>query len=292
MNEAEFLKYIKSQKGYSEHTVISYGGDLKSFRIFGEENHLFDSIDRATAKDIRIWISSLKRGDMSSRSVNRKIASLKSFYKYLLRSGDIAVNPAVNISNLKSDKKLPEFIKAEALDILFDSNHFSDDFEGVRDRLIIEMLYGTGLRRAELMSLKPESIDIQQCKLKVLGKNNKERIVPFPEPLQDRIRHYTEFRKEMFPENNDFFITKKGKSIYPKLIWRVVNKYLSYTTGIKQRSPHILRHTYATHLLNSGADINAVKELLGHANLSATQIYTHNTFEHLNSIYKQAHPRA
>ena len=292
MNKAEFLKYLKTQKGYSKHTVTSYGSDLKYFSKFCSENRLCNSIDDANSKTVRKWISSLKQEGMSSRSVNRKIASLKSYFIYLLRRDIIKTNPAENITNLKSAKKLPDFIKEDVLNCLFDGSYFPKNFEGKRDRLIIELLYATGIRRAELTGLKLSNVDTTQSKVKVLGKQNKERIIPYPTPLNKRIKEYIELRKEQTPEDTCFFITEKGKPIYSKLVYRVVKKYLSYSTSLKKKSPHILRHTYATHLLNNGADINAVKELLGHANLSATQIYTHNTFERLTNIYKQAHPRA
>jgi integrase/recombinase XerC len=288
----DFLKNIESRKAYSEHTVVSYAADLKKFEAFCKETKQSSNPDYADSKLIRKWISSLKQSGLASRTVNRKIAALKSYYAYLLRNGLIEANPVENISNLRANKMLPDFIKQEALDLLLDGQYFPDDFEGIRDRLIIEMLYATGMRRAEIIDLSISDIDMAQSRILVSGKGQKQRIVPYPSQLNARIKAYLELRKQHTPEDTHFFITKKGKAAYPKLIYRSVRKYLVYITELKKKSPHILRHTYATHLLNNGADINAVKELLGHAGLSATQVYTHNTFERLTQIYKQAHPRA
>jgi integrase/recombinase XerC len=288
----DFLKHIESRKAYSEHTVASYAADLKKFEAFCKETKQSSNPDNADSKLIRKWISSLKQSGLASRTVNRKIAALKSYYAYLLRNGLIHSNPAENISNLRANKMLPDFIKQDALDLLLDGKYFPDDFEGIRDRLIIEMLYATGMRRAEIIELSVSDIDISQSRILITGKGQKQRIVPYPSQLNTRIKEYLELREQHTPEDSHFFITKKGKAAYPKLIYRSVKKYLVYITKLKKKSPHILRHTYATHLLNNGADINAVKELLGHAGLSATQVYTHNTFERLTQIYKQAHPRA
>ncbi len=210
-----------------------------------------------------------------------------------MREGIVKSNPVAKIIRPKLEKKLPEFVSEENINILLDSNDlFEDDFEGVRNKLIIEILYGTGIRRAELIGMKISDIDTDKTTIKVTGKGNKQRIIPFPKIFLPLIRKYLELRSEIISETDALFLTKTGRVIYPNLVYRVVTKNIAYVSSLKKRSPHTLRHSYATHLLNNGADINAVKELLGHAGLSATQIYTHNTFEKLNKIYKQAHPRA
>lgn len=292
MRTDDFLRYLETRKAYSLNTIVAYKNDLEKFAAFCTHQVNTPDIDKSDSKTIRKWISFLKQEGYSSISVNRKIAALKAYYAFLQRQAIIRNNPAENISNLRTEKKLPDFIKQEAFDTLLDGQYFPDDFEGYRDRLLIEMLYATGMRRAEVLNLRIQDIDTENARVRVSGKGNKERIVPYPAQLNQRIRIYSELRKEQSPDDTHFFITKKGKAVYPKLIYRTVNKYLGYITDLKKRSPHIIRHTYATHLLNNGAGINAVKELLGHADLSATQIYTHTTFERLTKIYKQAHPRA
>ncbi len=295
MHKKQFLKYIEYQKKYSPHTVNSYATDLNDFYSFCISNNLTESESEIVSdyKTIRKWIAFLSSQSLSSKTVNRKLSTLRSFYNFLLREKLITFNPVLKITRLKTEKKLPGFISEEKMDILQTGIDFSDNFEGVRNRLMVEMLYGTGIRRAELINLLLKDVDTRKKNIKVTGKRNKQRIIPFPDNLSDVINKYLILRNEVLNNNNEyFFITKKGNKIYPNLVYRTVNKYIGLISTQKKRSPHTLRHTYATHLLNNGADINAVKELLGHANLSATQIYTHNTFEKLNKIYKQAHPRA
>ncbi len=288
----DFLNYLKTIKGYSEHTISAYRNDLCAFDEFFKRESEQKNINQADTKFIRHWISRLKESGYSSRTVNRKIAALKSYYAYMKKQEIIKANPAESISNLKVEQMLPDFVKAEALDELLDGQFFTDDFEGIRDKLIVEMLYSTGMRRAEMVNLKLKNIDTSKRQILVKGKGKKERIIPYPEKLNISINNYLSERKTHNPIDTSFFITSKGKPVYPKLIYCSVKKYLSLVTNLKKKSPHTLRHSYATHLLNNGADINAVKELLGHSNLLATQIYTHTTFEHLTQIYKQAHPRA
>ncbi len=294
MHKKSFLKYIEYQKKYSSLTVNSYAIDLNSFYSFCLNNNFIDSEDEIIKdyKIIRKWVAYLSTQNLSSKSINRKLSTLRSFYNFLQRENKIDSNPLLKITRLKTEKKLPEFISEEKMDLLLDSSVFSDDFEGVRDYLIIEMLYGTGMRRAELINLYLKDIDLKKKYLKVTGKRNKQRIIPFPDELSELIKKYMVLRQNIQTDSDFLFITKSGKKIYPNLVYRTVVKYISLISTQKKKSPHTLRHTYATHLLNNGADINAVKELLGHASLSATQIYTHNTFEKLNRIYKQAHPRA
>ncbi len=295
MHKEKFLKYLEFRKKYSLHTVNSYARDLNQFETFCTEN-LQDIPNNGIVTDFKIirrWIASLAESNNSSRTINRKLSTLKTFYNYLMREGIVKSNPVSKIIRPKTEKKLPEFVSEEKINILLDSGDlFDDDFEGVRNKLILEFLYGTGMRRAELIGIKIFDIDIDMVTVKVTGKGNKQRIIPFPKVFVSLIQRYLELRSEIMTETDAFFITKSGKAIYPNLVYRVVTKNISYVSSLKKRSPHTLRHSYATHLLNNGADINAVKELLGHANLSATQIYTHNTFEKLNKIYKQAHPRA
>jgi integrase/recombinase XerC len=286
-----FKQYLVSEKRFSPHTVEAYLNDIKQYLEFCEKN----SVNSLTTnhKIIRTWIVSMLKLEYSTRSVNRKISSIKTYYKFLKRSELIETDPSQKINLVKNDKKLPHFVKAENMDFLLDEVEFPDDYEGLRDKLIINLLYFTGMRRSELINLKISDVDIAGKKVKVLGKRNKERLIPLTKELLYIYNVYIEKRNELFKASEDYvFLTKKGKKLYPKSVYYTVNRYLNLVTKIDKRSPHVLRHSFATHLLNNGADINAVKELLGHANLSATQIYTHNTFEKLKRVYKQAHPRA
>ena len=241
---------------------------------------------------IRSWIVSLMDQGISSRTVNRKITSLKSFFRFLLRKNEISLNPMLKVQSPKTSKRLPVFVDQDKMELLFEKVDFGEGFEAQRDHLLLEFLYATGMRLSELIGLKESSIDQYQSQIKVLGKRNKERIIPFTKKLQSSIREYLQEKKKMFPGEDSFFVTDNGKPLYPKLVYRIVTKRLSAVTTLDKKSPHVLRHTFATHMLNNGADINSVKELLGHANLSATQVYTHNTIEKLKQVYKQAHPRA
>lgn len=243
--------------------------------------------------EIREWIVYLMENNISARSINRKISTLKSFFKFLHREGHITKNPLLKISSPKNQKKLPSFVEKNKMDLLLDKIEFANDFEGVRDSLIIEILYLTGIRLSELINIKLTDVDFGEKAIKVLGKRNKERLVPITNELINSINYYIKHRNQLkHIENNYLLLTQKGEKVYPKLIYRIVNRYLELVTTIEKKSPHVLRHTFATHMLNNGADLNAIKEILGHANLSATEVYTHNTFEKLKSIYKQAHPRA
>ena len=288
-----FLKYLQFEKRFSVNTIKSYEVDLTQFTDFvmessGAQIHLVDD------KIIRAWIVRLMEKNLSALSVNRKISTLKSFYKFLLREGYVKVNPMDKISSPKASKKLPLFIEEKQINKLIDDFSFGDDFSGVRNKTIIEMFYNTGMRLAELISLKNTSVDLYNNTVKVLGKRNKERIIPFNSTFVNSLKEYIQLRDKEFNNltHDYFFVTDKGNKLYEKFVYRIVNKYLTLVTTIEKKSPHILRHTFATHLLNRGADLNAIKELLGHANLSATQVYTHNTFKKLKTIYKQAHPRA
>ena len=230
----------------------------------------------------------------TARTANRKISALKTYFKYLLKEGIITVNPVAKVLTPKSDKKLPVFVNENQMNHLLDDIEFGDDFSGFRNRLIIETFYNTGARLSELISLKVTDVDFSQQVMKVLGKRNKERIIPLSSSFSDLLEKYSQTREVTFPNDGNewLFLTGTGKKLYPRLVYRIVNRFLSLVTTLDKKSPHILRHTFATHILNQGADLNAIKELLGHANLSATEVYTHNTFEKLKSVYKQAHPRA
>ena len=290
-----FLKYLQFEKRFSANTVKSYDNDLKQFADFVVANFKGEELHLVNEKVVRAWVVSLMEKDFSSLSINRKISTLKTFYKFLLREGHIKSNPMDKVVSPKVSKKLPSFVEEKQVNDLLDDYSFGDDFAGIRNKTIIEMFYNTGMRLSELIGLKDNSLDLHNNTIKVLGKRNKERIIPLNSSFVETLIKYKEIRNREFSnqrENNFLFVTDKGNKLYEKFVYRIVNRYLNLITTIEKKSPHILRHTFATHLLNRGADLNAIKELLGHANLAATQVYTHNTFEKLKSIYKQAHPRA
>ncbi len=287
-----FLQYIRFEKRFSANTVLAYENDLKQFFEFQKKLYEVEAPGDVNQSMVRSWMVSMMENGVGARSVNRKITSLKTFYKFLLRRGDVKTNPLLKVISPKVSKRLPVFVDEAKMKLLFTEVNFGDGFDAIRDRLILELLYATGMRRAELIGLTDERIDLYQCQVKVLGKRNKERIIPFTSKLKDLIEEYLIARKEIAPFPTSFFVSSKGISMYPKMVYRIVTERLSAVTTLDKKSPHILRHTFATHMLNHGADINSVKELLGHANLSATQVYTHNTIEKLKEVYKQAHPRA
>ena len=293
-HKESFLQYLRVEKRYSPLTVRSYINDLDQF-----ENHLISdgfsgNPSDITTSDIRSWIVSLVEKGYTAKSVHRKISSLRVFYRFLLKGGYVVSDPAVKVVLPKIRKRLPEFVAETSMDKLLDGNEFGDDFAGIRNSVIIEMLYTTGMRRAELTGLKDTDIDIQGATVKVTGKRNKQRIIPLLKPFILRLEQYIKVRNENFPDRAGgwFFISDRGNKMYDKYVYNTVRRYLAMVTTIEKKSPHILRHSFATHMLNRGADLNSIKEFLGHASLSATQIYTHNSFEQLRKIYKQAHPRA
>lgn len=287
-----FISYLKYEKRYSAYTITAYENDLKQFSEFCISQNCTENIV-TNYKLIRQWIVSLLENKLLARSVKRKISALKAYYRFLRKSGFITVNPLDRIVAPKMEKKLPQFIEQGKL-VDYLESELETDFESIRDRLIIELFYATGIRLSELVNLKSKNIDCKQNTIKILGKRNKERIVPFPAALNQLISKYQSAKNglENLNDANYFFVTKTGNKIYGKLVYRIVTRDLSMVTTQTKKSPHVLRHTYATHLLNNGAELNAVKELLGHANLSATQVYTHNTFEKLKSVYKKSHPRS
>ena len=287
-----FSNYLANEKRYSAHTLRAYESDLRQFFDFAQSaNENFNPL-AADHVAIREWIVFLMENGDKPRSVNRKITTLQTYYKFLLREGLIDELPTKKIIKPKTEKNLPYFVDKKAMQELFDFFQFPDDFEGHRDRAILLTFYCTGMRLAELCGLKTYDIDFYNTQLKVLGKRNKERIIPFGIELKVCLESYIKERNKVAFDNDMLFVTDKGEPVYDKLVYRVVNKYLSAVTTLDKKSPHVLRHTFATHMLNNGAEIDAIKELLGHANLAATQIYTHTTFEKLKEVYNQAHPRA
>ncbi|MBB6128155.1 tyrosine-type recombinase/integrase [Mucilaginibacter lappiensis] len=298
-----FIQYIKFEKRYSPHTVSAYKSDLDQFMRFlnnaGEAGGIPESIithpNQISYQDIRNWMVELMAQKIIARSVNRKMATLRKYFKFLLQEGIITDNPTSKIRSQKIPKNLPTVVEGARLTQMLDDNEiFTNDFISQRDKLVVEMLFGTGMRLAELLGLKDQDINEYEGTLKVLGKRNKERIIPVNTELRILLGKYLELKKNQNFDNNSLtlIVTNKGADAYPKLIYLIVHKYLSNISTQDKKSPHVLRHTFATSLLNNGADLNSIKELLGHANLSATQIYTHNSVERLKSIYKQAHPKA
>jgi integrase/recombinase XerC len=289
---SSFIEYLRFEKRYSKHSLIAYEIDLKQWVSYLNSSYEVTQLEQVQVSFIRSWLVSMMENGLSARSINRKITALKSFYKYALRSGWVQINPMGKISSPKIPKRLPVYVEAEKLDLLLDQTEFSDDFEGIRNHLILEMFYGTGMRLSELIELELRDVDTRNLQLKVTGKRNKQRILPLFPSLAHQINKYLEMRNALTSSTSHFFITPDGKSLYPILVYRLVNKYLTKVSTQKKRSPHVLRHSFATEMLNKGADLNAIKEILGHANLSATQVYTHNTIEKLKVAYLQAHPRA
>jgi integrase/recombinase XerC len=288
----QFLKYLKFQKRYSQHTITAYNNDITQFSTF--LTSLSQNYSTANHQSVRAWVVNLMDDGLEAKSVNRKISSLRSFYKYLLKEDIIIKNPVAKVQTPKVAKKLPSFVSDDKLSFLLDDSVFTNEFESIRDKLILELLFGTGIRLNELLQLRLGDIQLAEKTLKVLGKRNKERIIPIHSTLINSLNNYITLRneKQFINSSDSLIITNNGNAAYSKFIYRVVHQYLSLITTQDKKSPHVLRHTFATSLLNKGADINAIKDLLGHANLAATQIYTHNSIERLKSIYKQAHPKA
>lgn len=285
-----FINYLKYEKRSSEHTIKSYQTDLKQFEEFLVKNQNKEEfkLELVGYNDIRAWIIMLMEMGLNERTINRKIASLNTFYKYLQKKELREDIPTEKLQSLKITHTLPKFIQQNEIEKLLDPSLFENQDNGLQDQLILELLYGTGIRLSELIQLKIRDIDFHQKTIKVLGKRNKERIIPLHHTLVKLLKQYLQENS-----NSRFLITSKGgKQSYPMMIYRVVNKYLKLVTSVEQKSPHTLRHTFATHLLNEGADLNAIKDLLGHANLAATQVYTHNSFERLKKIFDKSHPKS
>jgi integrase/recombinase XerC len=288
-----FIRYLQFEKRFSPNTITAYNRDLYQFSEFIDS--LEPNLLSISHQQVRTWIISLMDNGIEPKSINRKISTLRSFYKFLQREGLIKSSPMLHVKAPKIPRRLPVVITEQKMDSLLDAEHvFNDDFEGVRNRLILELLYGTGMRLSELVGLKNEDVNVYENQIKVLGKRNKERIIPISTVLAKLIADYQvlKIHQQFDLDPLSLIVTNEGKAAYPKFIYRVVHSILSYISTQDKRSPHILRHSFATTLLNRGADLNAIKELLGHSSLAATQVYTHNSVEKLKSIYKQAHPKA
>lgn len=291
-----FVQYIQYEKRYSSHTVIAYKNDLEQFFLFLLTRFQQENIEGVTHPMIRSWLVELMNQKIGARSINRKLTTLKSYYRFMLREGLVTENPMSKVTAPKVAKRLPVFIEEESMELMLDNFEGSDDYITFRDRLILEVFYATGMRKAELINLKESDIDYQHSTVKVLGKRNKERLIPFGSHLERLVKEYLKVKQKYFevvePEARYLFLSAKGKQLDPRNVYKIVNDYLDKFATSEKKSPHVLRHTFATHMLNRGADLNAIKEILGHANLAATQVYTHNTIEKLKKIYEQAHPRA
>lgn len=283
-----FLIYLNTEKRVSEHTSTAYKKDIQTFLDFAVVDNV-DDLKELTYQNIRGWIVELINNNLSNRTVNRKLSSLRTFFKWAQKNEIILSNPMLRIRGPKQEKRLPEFVKEEEIESQELDSLFPEGFPGLRDRLIIELLYQTGIRLSELINLK--EVDFDNEKIKVLGKRNKERIIPITTELSIQLREY--LNNPIYKDANIeyVFVTDKGNKMYPKFVYRKVRYYLSMLTNLSKKSPHVLRHTFATHMLNNGAGLETLKEILGHANLSATQVYTHNSFDQISQIYKQSHPR-
>lgn len=286
-----YLESLQFEKRSSEHTISSYKTDLEQFSKFLLEQYESGEPETASPAMLRSWIVKLMEDGLNPVSVNRKIASLRSFYGFLRKKKLVKQDPSKMLSVLKTRKKLPVYVEEKSMELLFDAGIFSGDDSGLRDKLIMELLYGSGIRLSEILGLETSHIDLRGKTIRVLGKRAKERLIPVSSSVTQLLSEYMAVRAPE-EDTDTLIITDSGKAAYPVFIQRVVKKYLSAVTTLQQKSPHVLRHTYATHLLNRGADLNAIKELLGHTNLAATQIYTHNSIEKLKKTHQQAHPKA
>ena len=289
-----FLKYLQFEKRYSSKTIISYQTDLSQFQKFVTDFFQEPKIEIADYGIIRSWIVQLIECKLGPSSINRKIACLRSFYKFLLKEEIILKDPMTKIKVLKTAKRLPHFVQESDMVNLLDNTEFQNDHDGLRSKLILELFYGTGMRLSELITLKDQNINLHQQTIKVLGKRNKERVIPFSESIVSIIEEYRKVRnKEIVVKDHGYLlVTDSGDELYPMMVYRIVKNRLKGYTSVEKKSPHILRHSYATQLLNKGAEINAVKDLLGHSSLAATQVYTHNSMEKLKRVFEQAHPKA
>jgi integrase/recombinase XerC len=290
---ASFTRYLTSEKRLSQHTVQAYEIDLKQYASFLDTHSPGSQLEQATHQVLRTWVVTLAQRGLKNRSINRKIATLRAFYKFLCTKAYITHNPTLQLSMLRIKKTVPVFLKEKELLSLLDHHSFEDTFEGWRDKLVLELLYGTGVRLAELLALHDESVDLYDNTIRVWGKRNKERIIPFPKSIRQVVEQYRHYRAATISNHNNLLlVTAVGAPCYPMLVYRLVSKYLRTYTHADRYSPHVLRHTFATHLLNKGADLNAIKNLLGHESLASTQLYTHHSLKRLQEVFKQAHPRA
>ena len=288
----QFLEYLQFEKRYSPHTLLSYKNDLDQFSAYLVSQFETPPIYQINPSYIRSWLAELKEDKMSSKSINRKISALKSFFKYQIRLGLVDQSPMTTIISPKINKRLPVFVAEQDLEQLFKQLTFPNDWQGKTAKLVLQVFYATGIRVSELVQLKTSGIDKANSQIKVLGKGGKERIIPVDIQLINAIQTYFKETLQRAPGINNLFVTEKGTPLVPRYVYALVHQYLSHVTTIQKRSPHILRHSFATHLMNNGADLNAVKALLGHSSLAATQVYTHNTIEKLKEVFNQAHPKA
>ena len=287
-----FIEYLRLEKKYSKHTLIAYENDLRNFEEFLKLQFEISEINEAKSIMVRSWMASLSELKIESRSINRKLSSLKSFYKFAMREKWIEKSPLEKIISPKVKKRLPVYLETRNTDLIPKLFEGKSDFKSIRDQMVVELLYGTGIRLSEALGLEEEDINFTKGQIKVLGKRNKERIIPIPDELARILGAYIKKKKELGIEEKKIIITEKGEPGYPKLVYNIIKTNLSYISTLEKRSPHVLRHTYATQLLNNGADLNAIKELLGHANLQATQVYTHNSIDRLKEIHQRAHPKS
>ena len=296
MDYSDFIDFLRYEKRVSPHTVTAYEHDLAQFSTFMEEKLDIYQLENVQTEDIRTWIISLLEDEeLQAKSVNRKVSAVRALYRYKLKIKELSYNPTLVVHAPKIPKKLPQYVDQKDMAHLFDDVPFEETFEGLRDRTILELFYATGMRLSELLNIKTQDIHLQDNTILILGKRNKERLIPFGNHMSKLLTCYMENLQKKFCEgtkNNYIFVTANGEQLYPKAVYRIVRKYLDMVTTIDKRSPHVLRHTFATHMLNNGADLNAIKTILGHSSLAATQVYTHNSIEQLKSIYNQAHPRA
>jgi len=291
----DFINHLRYENRYSEHTLTAYFKDITSFEEFLIREFPDVSLQKVESYMVRAWMVVLSDSGLKVTSINRKITSLRSFYHYLKNNSIVKSNSVALVKLLKKPTRLPTYVEEEKMDKLFNEVEFGDNYSGMLDRLLLDLLYTTGVRLSELTGLKESDVDFYHSSIKVLGKRNKERIIPISEQTRNLLSGYIAIRNSEFPNtifDNYFFLTPKGTKIYNKFVYRRINYYLSLVTTLTKKSPHVIRHSFATHMLNHGADLNAIKEILGHASLAATQIYTHNSIEKLKSVYKHAHPKA
>ena len=291
-NLQSFIDHLRFEKRYSKHTLVAYQKDLEDFFIFLTDDYDSILIKDVTASIVRTWLAQLKEEKLTAKSINRKISSLKSFFKFLMKESVVESTPMSTITSPKISKRLPVYVEQKDIKTLFDYVEFPDNWNGTTERLLLQLFYNTGIRVSELINLKTNYIDIANGNIKVLGKGNKERIIPVGNELIKALQLYIQAKPETTTSIDNFFITEKGRPFYARQVYNIVKKYLSLITTVQKKSPHILRHSFATHLTNNGADLNAVKELLGHSSLAATQVYIHNSIDKLKEVFKKAHPKA
>ena len=287
-----FLAYLQFEKRYSLHTITAYSNDLVQFFDFIETQYDKVALEQITGSMVRTWLAGMKETEMTGKSLNRKISSLKSFFKYQIRQERLVKSPMETVISPKITKRLPAFVAEQDMEQLLAHLAFAEGWKGYTEKMVIQLFYATGMRLSELILCKESQLDLGKSVIKVLGKGNKERIIPISKNLSQELANYIQEKPEAANGNPHVFVTEKGKSLQPRAVYSFVKFYLSQVTTLQKKSPHVLRHSFATHLMNNGADLNAVKELLGHASLAATQVYTHNTIEKLKEVFAKAHPKA